>query len=326
VATMYKHVNEPPLLHGAAASLIPESLVPVLEVALAKDPKARFGDAGEMHDALVQARDEMRKRGTSPVVTDNGSSMPVRPGRAFSGPYPREALLLVPALVRALESADRGIRVGAAEALARTPDESARGALEVAVLDEDRELRERARDALRSLAGPVERVEGEPLAPTSDIDGDIVVPPLWSDADTRGLPDPQSGRETDPTPTPALTPIPMPTPVVDPRPRPIPRWVFWLVGLGVVVLLLLIASSKLLVRRSGPTDVTPPATLEVLATPGLVPKAPPTAIPETKATPLPPPASLPTRRPTAPRPVGATTLPPASTTVDRPHPSSSCPR
>lgn len=243
-ATMHKHVHEAPPLHGLAASLIPESLVPVLEVALAKEPGVRFRTVGEMHDALVRAREEMRKRGTSPVVAGNGSAQESRPRHALSGPYPPEALLLVPALVRALASVDRGVRVGAAEALARTPHASARGALEVAIDDEDRDVRERAKDALRRLARPLAPVEDQravrPSAdpdsagPTSDIDPSVVVKPEPSDADAPRGPDPPSdsipppdghpplvARDRESGPTPPLAP---------PRPT-IPRWLFWLVGL-----------------------------------------------------------------------------------------------
>src|SRR5262245_2676847 len=125
-ATMHKHLHDPPPLYGLAASLIPESLVPVLEVALTKHRGDRYKSVGEMRAALVRARDEMRKRGTSPVVSGNGSAQATGLRRPFRGPYPPEALLLVPALVRALASADRATRLRAAEARAGAPAPPAR--------------------------------------------------------------------------------------------------------------------------------------------------------------------------------------------------------
>jgi serine/threonine protein kinase len=55
LATLYKHVHEPPPLHGPEAELLPPPLVPVLERALAKDREGRFATASEMAAALKRA-------------------------------------------------------------------------------------------------------------------------------------------------------------------------------------------------------------------------------------------------------------------------------
>ncbi len=58
VATLFKHVREPPPLDGPRAAGIPPELVPVLRKALAKDPAQRFATAMEMADALNAARNQ----------------------------------------------------------------------------------------------------------------------------------------------------------------------------------------------------------------------------------------------------------------------------
>jgi serine/threonine protein kinase len=56
VATIFKHIQDPVPLEGGPASRIPGSAVPLLRKALAKDRSARFASAGEMAEALRQAR------------------------------------------------------------------------------------------------------------------------------------------------------------------------------------------------------------------------------------------------------------------------------
>jgi eukaryotic-like serine/threonine-protein kinase len=58
VATIFKHLQEPPPLWGPRAVALPESLRPVLEKALAKDPASRYASAAEMLEALRAARGE----------------------------------------------------------------------------------------------------------------------------------------------------------------------------------------------------------------------------------------------------------------------------
>jgi serine/threonine-protein kinase len=69
VATIFKHIQDPVPLEGGAASRIPAPVVPVLRKALAKDRAARFASAGEMADALRQAR---AAAATSPQVAPPG--------------------------------------------------------------------------------------------------------------------------------------------------------------------------------------------------------------------------------------------------------------
>src|SRR5262249_62324680 len=92
-------------------------LVRVLERARAKDRAERYATAAEMREALMTARERTRRE-----PTDSWSDWRKPRPRAQTRPrYPREAHMLVPALVRALSSPDRGVRIGAAEALYPTP-------------------------------------------------------------------------------------------------------------------------------------------------------------------------------------------------------------
>jgi serine/threonine protein kinase len=53
LATLYKHQREPPPLEGAR---VPDALIPVLRVALAKAPADRFASVGDFIEALRKAR------------------------------------------------------------------------------------------------------------------------------------------------------------------------------------------------------------------------------------------------------------------------------
>ncbi len=57
IATIFKHLQEPPPLDGPLAAGLPASLVPVLQRALAKEADERFGSAAEFGQALAAARD-----------------------------------------------------------------------------------------------------------------------------------------------------------------------------------------------------------------------------------------------------------------------------
>jgi serine/threonine-protein kinase len=57
VATILRHISEPPPLDGPRAARIPQVLRPVLAKALAKDPEHRYASVREMGEALVEARD-----------------------------------------------------------------------------------------------------------------------------------------------------------------------------------------------------------------------------------------------------------------------------
>jgi serine/threonine-protein kinase len=55
VATLMKHLSEPPPLTGPGVPPLPETLVPVLAKALAKAPAERYGDARELLSAMRAA-------------------------------------------------------------------------------------------------------------------------------------------------------------------------------------------------------------------------------------------------------------------------------
>lgn len=69
LATLYKHLNEPPPLEGEAAAGLPAPLVPLLRKALAKEPSGRFASVAEFAEALRRAR--------SASGVANGATQPV---------------------------------------------------------------------------------------------------------------------------------------------------------------------------------------------------------------------------------------------------------
>src|SRR5262249_21887830 len=64
LATVYKHVQEQPVLQGC----VPDPLVPVLRRALAKDPSHRFANARAVASALALCRDQTRP---APAIARN---------------------------------------------------------------------------------------------------------------------------------------------------------------------------------------------------------------------------------------------------------------
>src|SRR5262245_2201850 len=57
IATIFKHLQEPPPLEGrVAAAMLPPPLVPVLKSALAKEANGRYQTAADMAEALKEAR------------------------------------------------------------------------------------------------------------------------------------------------------------------------------------------------------------------------------------------------------------------------------
>jgi hypothetical protein len=140
---MRARLREPPELDAVeGASSLPAALVPVLQRALAKDPARRHSSCQDMRAALREARD---------ALTDQATDVMRAPEREARGEYPTHARLLIRTLLRALEHPEVAVRRGAAEALVRTPDESARLALEKALGDADHDVRASARAALDKL-------------------------------------------------------------------------------------------------------------------------------------------------------------------------------
>ena len=57
LATIFKHLQEPPLLEGPGAPPLPPSVIPVLRRALEKKADDRYATAGEFAQAMAAARD-----------------------------------------------------------------------------------------------------------------------------------------------------------------------------------------------------------------------------------------------------------------------------
>jgi serine/threonine-protein kinase len=81
IATIFKHLQDPPPLEGPDAPPLPEALIPVLYHALAKKPEERIGSAAEFAMAMVQARDASGYTATptSPIPAIAPSSPTPRP-------------------------------------------------------------------------------------------------------------------------------------------------------------------------------------------------------------------------------------------------------
>jgi serine/threonine protein kinase len=56
IVTIFKHIQEQPLLEGPGAHLFPEALIPVLRKGLAKEPDERYSSADDVVEALRLAR------------------------------------------------------------------------------------------------------------------------------------------------------------------------------------------------------------------------------------------------------------------------------
>jgi tRNA A-37 threonylcarbamoyl transferase component Bud32 len=88
IATIFKHLQEPPPLEGPEAAAIPPAVVPVLRQALAKSPEERFASAAEFAMAMVQARD------AAGIPVPAGAPGTPRPGTgAFTATTPRPTVL-----------------------------------------------------------------------------------------------------------------------------------------------------------------------------------------------------------------------------------------
>jgi eukaryotic-like serine/threonine-protein kinase len=161
-ATMLKHLEAEPPLEGPAAEQIPSALVPVLRKALSKNPSDRYSTCAELIEALEEARAALGEQHTDsvasiaplpwPVVGDEArepspeAADPPRPQ-----PHPKEARLLIPQLLRALQHADGNVRRRAAAALGTIGPDAAAAAPSLAQLLHDPvpEVREEAATTLK---------------------------------------------------------------------------------------------------------------------------------------------------------------------------------
>jgi hypothetical protein len=91
VATVMRHIKEPPPLRGEGAPPLPECLIPILERALAKSPDDRFASAGEMGEAVRAALKETpRPPPTIDLTPVDGLDAPALPAPT-PAPAPRPA-------------------------------------------------------------------------------------------------------------------------------------------------------------------------------------------------------------------------------------------
>ena len=67
IATILKHIQEPPPLDGPAAAVLPPALVPVLRKCLAKEPAERYANTQELTEALRRARHPLSKQELLPT-------------------------------------------------------------------------------------------------------------------------------------------------------------------------------------------------------------------------------------------------------------------
>jgi tetratricopeptide (TPR) repeat protein len=103
IATIFKHLQEPPPLEGLQAEGLPARAVPVLRKALAKSADDRFVTAAEMVEALKRARAEFLSRpatATGPAVTMGATALGAQPQEAPNQGMPTPVPTNVPTAVR----------------------------------------------------------------------------------------------------------------------------------------------------------------------------------------------------------------------------------
>jgi serine/threonine-protein kinase len=102
VATMMKHLNEPPPLHSPEAARLPDSMRPILAKALAKDRAARYSSARELFDALRGTAQEWRPQ---PILLAEGEGRTTPPR-----PLPEADPIMTPVPTPVPEDATTAIR------------------------------------------------------------------------------------------------------------------------------------------------------------------------------------------------------------------------
>lgn len=107
VATILKHLQEPPPLEGPGAENIPPQLVPLLRRALAKDPSERYPSVSEVARDLRAARDSLRE------LAFGGATAPAAPPTQAGATSPVAAQLGPSEASRAVTSQWRRLAVAA---------------------------------------------------------------------------------------------------------------------------------------------------------------------------------------------------------------------
>ncbi len=109
MATVLKHLEEPPPLEGPGAENLPAALVPVLRKALAKAPEQRYSRAIEVALALEQARSRPSAAGPAPGASPGPAPAPeaTRPATPASHPERRRATRLAVPLDVSLKQLDQ---------------------------------------------------------------------------------------------------------------------------------------------------------------------------------------------------------------------------
>ncbi len=99
IITLFKHLEEPPPLTGPRARLLPHAAVPVLARMLAKAPADRYAGAGDIIEALRQARTEAFPEAlatpapfAAPAMPDMPSGVVARPAMPTPLPQAIDAL------------------------------------------------------------------------------------------------------------------------------------------------------------------------------------------------------------------------------------------
>jgi serine/threonine-protein kinase len=99
IATIFMHLQNPPPLEGPDAELLPASVVPVLERALAKKPADRFASAAEFSLAMARARDAA---GVAPRAAGSATPRPLpSPGSPTPRPMPTVTPTVAPTRIAA---------------------------------------------------------------------------------------------------------------------------------------------------------------------------------------------------------------------------------
>jgi serine/threonine-protein kinase len=95
VLTIFKHLQEEPPLSGPDAEGIPATVIPVLKRLLAKSPSDRFGSAGEVIDALREARRTTLASSLTPPQRETAPVIAPRPRPIGTEPRPAPAPTVV---------------------------------------------------------------------------------------------------------------------------------------------------------------------------------------------------------------------------------------